>query len=140
MRRLTLAEVNEQCGGVLPADAVLRPDEETSTEAERTKGAGATGHGRWGRFAVLNDFVDNVISRSELRPSEIVVWLVLFRDARRDGTARTSQADIANRSGLSVRGVKNAIRNAKAKGVLKLLRRGRLNTGPSTYRVHEPTR
>jgi hypothetical protein len=95
--------------------------------------------GRSERFAALNAFVDFGIADAKLTPAEALVWLVLFRDTKANGLARTGQTDIARRAGLSVRGVKKAIRALNAKGMVHVLNRGRLNVGPSVYRVH-PTR
>jgi hypothetical protein len=91
------------------------------------------------RFAVLNTFVDFGIADAGLTPAAALVWLVLFRDTKADGIARTGQADIARRAGLSVRGVKLALKTLKAKEMIQVVRRGQLNTGPSAYRVR-PTR
>lgn len=85
------------------------------------------------RFALLNGFVDFTLAR--LTRSEIAVWLILYRDSRND-VARTSQADLARRGGLSERGVRDAIQRLKAKGLLSVVRRGGLRQGPSSYRVH----
>ncbi|MBM3979277.1 MAG: TrmB family transcriptional regulator [Planctomycetes bacterium] len=87
----------------------------------------------------MNAFVDFGIADADLTPAEALVWFVLFRDTKGTGTARTAQADIARRAGLSVRGVKLALRNLRAKGMVQVVRRGQLTTGPSVYRVH-PTR
>lgn len=84
------------------------------------------------RFAVLNSFVD--VSLRELTKAETAVWLVLYRDTR-NGTARTSQADIARRAGLSVRAVKGAIKRLIKCGLLRRIWKGGLNRGPSIYRV-----
>ena len=84
------------------------------------------------RFAVLNAFVDT--SLAELSRSEIAVWLILYRDTR-DGTVRTSQANIARRAGTSVRGVKDAVRKLTAAGLLVVVFQGGLNRGASRYRV-----
>lgn len=148
MRRLTLREVQEQYGGILPPDAVFRADDEdqaapTSPAAPptttRKPSKKPTRRTRSERFTMLNTFVDFGIADAGLTPSEALVWLLLFRDTKGDGTARTGQADIARRSGLSVRGVKLALRSLRAKGMVEVVRRGQLNVGPSTYRVH-PTR
>jgi len=138
VRRLTLSEVQEQHGGILPPDAVFRPDDEEPppSPAPAVRPGRRT---RSERFAALNAFVDFGIADAELTPAEVLVWLVLFRDTKAEGTARTGQADIARRAGLSVRGVKLAVRGLKAKGMVRVVRRGQLNAGPSTYRVH-PTR
>jgi len=151
VRELTLKEVREQYGGILPPDAVLRPDDDeiAATAAARQAAARQAARptpatkpkrrNRSERFAVLNAFVDFGIADAKLTPAEALVWLVLFRDTKANGLARTGQTDIARRAGLSVRGVKKAIRTLTAKGMVRVLNRGRLNVGPSVYRVH-PTR
>lgn len=134
MRRLTLKEVNEQHGGALPPDAVFRPDgdEEPARPAPAAKPKRPA---RSERFAALNAFTDCALA--DLTGSEVKVWLILFRDTKAaTGTARTGQADIARRAGLSRRGVQVALDKLTAKGLVRLVRRGRLNAGPSTYRVH----
>lgn len=145
MRRLTLREVNEEHGGVLPPDAVFRPDDDEIAATEAARAAEAVRREaakpkrrttRSERFAVLNAFVDFGIADADLTPAEALVWLVLFRDTKGDGTARTGQTDIARRARLSVRGVKKALRSLIANGMVDVLHRGRLNVGPSTYRVH----
>lgn len=85
------------------------------------------------RFAVLNAFVD--VTAAELSRSEIMVWLVLYRDTK-DGKARTSQTDIARRGGMSVRAVKQATKRLIHLGLLSVVRRGGLRQGPSSYRVY----
>ena len=89
-------------------------------------------HKTAGRFAVLNAFVDVVAG--ELIRSDILVWFILFRDTR-NGTALTSQADIARRANLSVRTVGTAVRRLAKRGLLVVVYRGGLNRGPSRYRV-----
>jgi hypothetical protein len=87
------------------------------------------------RFAVLNAFADCALA--DLTGAQVKVWLILFRDTKAaTGTARTGQADIARRAGLSRRGVQVARDKLAAKGLVNVVRRGRLNAGPSTYRVH----
>jgi hypothetical protein len=72
-----------------------------------------------------------------LTGGSVKVWLILFRDAKAaTGTARTGQADIARRAGMSRRGVQVALDKLTANGLVTLVRRGRLNAGPSAYRVH----
>jgi len=84
------------------------------------------------RFAVLNAFID--FAMGTLTRNEIAVWLVLYRDTK-DGTARTSQADMARRAGVSVRTVRNALGGLAKKGLLRVVRLGGIGRGPSTYRV-----
>lgn len=133
MRRLTLREVNEQHGGILPPDAVFRDDDEEA--APPAPPAKPKRRKRGERFAMLNAFAD--CGLAELTGAEVKVWLILFRDVKAaTGTARTGQADIARRAGLSVRAVKLAIGTLQAKGFLRIVHRGRLNVGPSIYTVH----
>lgn len=133
MRRLTLREVNEQHGGILPPDATLRPDDEPARPAPTAKPKRRSGRGE--RFAILNAFADFALA--DLTGAEVKVWLILFRDAKAaTGTARTGQADIARRAGIDARSVRRALESLLAKGMVRVVQRGRLNTGPSTYIVH----
>ena len=133
MRRLTLREVNEDHGGILPPDATFRPEDEPPRPAAPAKPTRRTGKGE--RFAVLNAFVDTAMT--ELTGAEAKVWLILFRDTKAaTGTARTGQSDIARRAGINARNVRRVLVALEAKGMLRVVRRGRLNGGPSCYRVH----
>ena len=85
-----------------------------------------------GRFEVLNGFVDFTLA--DLRRNEIIVWLILYRDSR-DGVAKTSQADIARRAGVSDRTVRRALKHLESRGLLKVVHRGGLNRGCSSYRI-----
>lgn len=84
------------------------------------------------RFAVLNAFID--FTMGELDRGEIVVWMILFRDTR-DGVAGTSQTDISRRAGMTVRGTQKALAKLVNKGLVKIVRQGRIGKGPSTYRI-----
>jgi hypothetical protein len=86
-----------------------------------------------GRFAVLNGFVDAELW--ELTRAEVAVWLVLYRDTKPDGTARTGQADLARRAGCDPRTVRRALATLKSRGLVEVLTKGRLGAGPSRYRV-----
>ena len=85
-----------------------------------------------GRWATLNAFVDTTMV--DLTRVEALTWMILFRDAR-NGTVRTGMADIARRAGCSKRAVVDAVRSLTAKGLLRVVRRGRKNAGPSVYQV-----
>ncbi len=133
MRRLTLKEVNDKHDGILPPDATFRPNEEPARPAPAAKPKRQSGRGA--RFAVLNAFAD--VALADLTGAETKVWLILFRDAKAaTGAARTGQADMARRAGLSLRAVKLALRSLRAKGMVRVVRRGRLNGGPSVYSIH----
>jgi hypothetical protein len=84
------------------------------------------------RFAMLNVFVDFTLAG--LTRNELAVWLVLYRDTK-DGTARTSQADLARRAGTSDRTVRRVIAGLEAVGLLKVVYRGGFRRGLSNYRV-----
>jgi DNA-binding IclR family transcriptional regulator len=82
----------------------------------------------------VNAFADfSLVGRGR---AEIAVWLLLWRDTRPDGLARTSQADLARRAGCDPSTVKRALRRLRAAGLLTTVCRGRINAGPSVYRVH----
>ena len=133
MRKLTMREVNEQHGGILPPDATFRPDEEPDRPAPIAKPKRRGGRGE--RFAVLNAFTD--FGLADLTGAETKVWLILFRDAKAaTGTARTGQTDIARRAGLKPRMVRYALASLVSKGMVHVVHRGQLNAGPSVYRVH----
>lgn len=117
---------------VLPPMVPTEGQERAKREAASPKASKTTS--RKDRFAVLNAFTD--FTMSELTGAEVRVWVMLFRDTKTTGTARTGQTDLARRAGLSVRMVKYALASLRAKGLLSVVHCGRLNVGPSTYRVH----
>jgi hypothetical protein len=93
---------------------------------------GYANHANFPVNCVLNAFVD--FTMQELSRAEALVWLALYRDTK-DGTAQTSQSDIARRAGENVRTVKRAIAGLHRRGLLVLVHRGSLRRGPSTYRL-----
>jgi IclR helix-turn-helix domain len=84
------------------------------------------------RFAVLNGFVD--FSMAGLSRAEVTVWFVLYRDTR-DGTARTSVADLARRTGCNRVTVFRALHKLKRRGLVKAVYHGGIGRGVSRYRV-----
>ena len=118
----------------MPPDAVFRPDDDERS-ARPASAAKPKRRSPSERFAALNAFSDCALA--ELTGAETKVWLILFRDTKAaTGTARTGQANIAHRAELKPRMVRYALASLEAKGLVQLVRRGRLNAGPSTYRVH----
>lgn len=89
-----------------------------------------------GRFAVLNTFVDRAMKG--LCKGDIAVWLVLYRDTK-NGTATTSQADMARRAGMSVRGVGKALVRLQALGLVRKVHAGGLGRGVNRYVVQAET-
>ncbi len=129
--KLTMKEVTEQHGGKLPPDATLRADDEPHAVRPQKAQRRTT---RSERFAMLNDFTDFALSK--LTGTQLKVWLILFRDTKAaTGTARTGQTDIGRRAGVTPRAVRKAISELVAKGFVRVVRRGRLNVGPSQYRL-----
>lgn len=109
----------------------------TGTETNKTKGK--NGKRQAGdRFGVLNAFVD--FSLRELTRAETAVWLLLWRDTKGDGLAKTSQADIGRRAGLHIATVKRTVAKLCRRGLLTVVRRGNLRRGPSIYRVRPLTK
>src|SRR5262249_4609219 len=69
---------------------------------------------------------------ASLNRAEIAVWLVLWRDTK-DGTARTSVADLARRAGCNRATVFRALRRLSDRGLVRIVYRGGLGRGPSRY-------
>lgn len=88
------------------------------------------------RFHEVNAFCDATLRA--LGRAEIAIWILLWRDTRPSGVARASQADLARRSGVNERTVRRALKLLQRKGLLTLVRRGRLGVGASIYRI-QPT-
>lgn len=124
---------------ILQGCDVLPPIEPATNGRRSTADATATGRGdskakrkAGDRFAVLNNFVDFTLGA--LDRTETAVWLILYRDAR-DGVAKTSQAELARRAGVCARTVRRALQRLETKGLVKVVRRGRIGAGASSYRI-----
>lgn len=89
------------------------------------------------RFGEMNGFVD--LTLKELSRSELAVWLIRWRDTKPNGLAKTSQAGLAKRGGLSLRMVQYALKSLQERELLKVVQRGRIGKGCSTYRVRGST-
>ncbi len=98
----------------------------------RDKPKGKTGSA--GRFAVLNAFADATLAN--LARAEIAVWLLLWRDTKPNGLARTSQADLARRAGVNPRTVRRALAAMQNAGLVTVVHKGGLPLRVSAYRVH----
>jgi hypothetical protein len=82
---------------------------------------------------MLNTFVDEGMRL--LSAHEAAVWFVLYRDTKPDGIARTAVDDIARRGGIGRRTVLRALKRLEGLRMLRVVRRGGLNRGPSAYRI-----
>lgn len=87
----------------------------------------------YGRFAVLNGFVD--ASMGTLPRAAALAWICLWRDTKPDGLARTAVADLARRVGVDRSTVLRALPLLVERGLLEVVRRGGLGRGVSVYRV-----
>ncbi len=101
----------------------------TATTARRTPSKRASRL----RFELLNAFVDSGIA--DLSRAELAVWLILYRDTKRDGTARASLDDLARRGGMNRQTASRAVGRLVRRTMLQIVRRGGLNSGPSVYRI-----
>ncbi len=86
-----------------------------------------------GRFTEINGFIDYTLAH--LTPSAVAVWLILWRDTKPNGLARTGQADLARRAGVTDRTVREALTELVKARLVKVVHKGRVGIGPSTYRV-----
>jgi DNA-binding MarR family transcriptional regulator len=84
-------------------------------------------------FPTFNGFVD--LGVRHLSRSEIAAYLVLLRDTKPDGTARTSFGSIASRRGMSQRQAVRAVQSLIRLGVVEVVRRGGRGIGATTYCV-----
>jgi CRP-like cAMP-binding protein len=85
------------------------------------------------RWVTLNTFVDAELAG--LKATEVRVWLVLYRDVKPGGLARTGMTDIARRAGVSRRAVVKAINGLKKRGLIEVVTRGSINGTPNVYRL-----
>jgi DNA-binding MarR family transcriptional regulator len=85
------------------------------------------------RFIELNSFVD--VTLRKLGGAVPKIWIILWRDTKPNGLAVTSQTDLAKRAGVSVRTVYSALKSLESMGLLIPVRKGRIGTGASAYRV-----
>ncbi len=87
------------------------------------------------RFASINTFVD--ITMRGLSGRAALAWVVLWRDTKPNGLARTGVTDLARRMGCSTATAKRALAELRARKLIAVADRGRLGGGPSSYRILE---
>jgi hypothetical protein len=129
-----ILQVGEEPPPLAEPTARQPPESRTGNSPKGSTGkAGSDKRRTADRFGTINAFLD--CTMAGLRPCERAVWLLLWRDTRPDGLARTSQADLAKRAGVSDRAVRSALRELERRGLVVVVMRGRLQGGPSSYRV-----
>jgi hypothetical protein len=87
------------------------------------------------RFQVLNDFVD--LGLADLSRSEIGVYLILWRDTKPTGLARTSLTELARRGGMSERQASRALGKLIGQGAVHVIRRG-IRGKAALYSLYPP--
>lgn len=114
-----------------PLDGDRSPERSgpATTKATRPKGKRSS----QGRFQCINAFLD--VTLAELDRAELAVWLLLWRDTKPDGLARTSQADLARRAGCTPRSVRRALVHLQRAGLVRVVHQGGLQRRLSVYRV-----
>lgn len=85
------------------------------------------------RFASINTFVD--ITMRGLSGRASLAWVVLWRDTKPNGIARTGITDLARRMGCSTATAKRALVELRTRKLIEVADRGRLGGGPSSYRL-----
>lgn len=100
------------------------------TKATHTEPPGKHGS----RFQTLNTFIDE--SAHQVDTTAQATWFVLFRETKPNGLATVSQGQIAKCIGVTRRTVVRAMAALTEEELVEIVRRGKLNGGPSTYRVH----
>ena len=87
-------------------------------------------------FNTLAGFVDEGVR--SLTRSELAVFLILLRDTKPDGTARTALTDFMTRGGLSKRSASRAVQSLIRRGVLRVVRHGVVGR-PAVYTIFPST-
>ena len=117
-------------GGMLPASAPVETEQPRSnTDKPRVRKPDTVG-----RFKTMNEFVD--FSARLVDTTAQAVWMVLFREVKPSGVASVSFGQIAERTGVCRRTVIRAIKKLEEAKLVTVMKRGRLNEGPSKYQVH----
>ena len=87
-----MSTANGQPIANLPGASMLPP-------VDPSRGARPTGRKQTrGRFSEINGFIDYTLAT--LTPVAAKVWLILWRDTKPTGVARTGQADLSRRAGV----------------------------------------
>ena len=92
------------------------PPRPPPVKANKTKGKTSSR----GRFECINAFLD--VTLADLERTELAVWLLLWRDTKPDGSARTSQTDLARRAGCNPRKIRRALVNLERTGLVRVVR------------------
>ena len=123
---------------VLPGDGTARgkqrPNKPNQTRPS-PKARGKEPRHKLNRFETINTFVD--ISMRGLSGRAALAWVVLWRDTKPNGLARTGVTDLARRMGCSAATAKRSLAELRTRKLIEVADRGRLGGGPSSYRLLE---
>lgn len=86
----------------------------------------------WKKIEALNRFVDG--TGPKLSHVDFRVWMTMFRHAR-DGLVTRAHGQMASDIGVSERTVRRAIERLHERKLVRLVSRGGLHVGASTYRL-----
>jgi hypothetical protein len=106
-----------------------------SSKGTRRNKGGADRRRSLERFQILNGFVD--FGLAGLSRSEIAVWLIIYRDTKPSGLARTSLSDLARRGGMSRRQATRALRALIGRGAVHVIRKGVVGKA-TIYSIYPP--
>ena len=109
------------------------PTVRTPVPAKPTKPSKGERPAKRSPSTTLTAFVDS--SMRCLKPSEVAVWLTLYRDGRDHDTTRTAQTSIAARTNLSASTVKRAVVRLRALGLVRVVYQGGFPKRVSRYTV-----
>jgi hypothetical protein len=86
------------------------------------------------KFDILNTFTRESMPSLKSAAS-IKVWFRLFTDMKRDGIAWAGGSYLATATGITRRSAMTAIKELRAKGLIKRVHRGSVNGQTNAYRV-----
>lgn len=82
----------------------------------------------------MNEFAD--FSAKRVSTTAQAAWWILFRETKPNGLASMSFSQIAEAIGKGRRMAIYAVKELEQAKLLTVVKRGSLNVGPSTYRIH----
>jgi hypothetical protein len=96
--------------------AVVDRSRGSSPKAKPAAPAGEPNSKEASRWETLNGFVDVVLQT--LHPTEVVVWLLLYRRANASGSVSASNRGIVAQTGLGLRSVARAMKRLRELGLI----------------------
>ena len=152
MQRITMMELREKYGGVLPLGFALRADdggEPTARPAAASPARAAAAPGRVREtkgsrkpnpvvrrlFGYRRFFARLPSLEPRLTPGAIAIWAWLWTSADRRGRVRTSERRLAERLGMARGTVRRRLIELVEAGFVALVRRGKHGCSATIYRI-----